>query len=61
MIRLVKCSLCGQIFNDDDQRIEQMKDRHEEYHIITHGKTREHNGKDNIITRNMIKGKVTWR
>lgn len=57
---MVKCSLCGQPFNDDDQRIEQMKDRHEQYHVITMGKIRHHHGADNIARRNMIKGEVKW-
>lgn len=59
---MVKCGFCGQHFNDDDQRIEERKEKHEIYHIVKLGKnrdTRYYKTTSNYV-RNIQIGKVVW-
>ncbi len=45
---MVKCSLCGQQFNDNDKLLEVRKKRHEEHHT------------DNGVSKNNSTGDVKW-
>lgn len=59
---MVECGLCGMVFDDDDQRIEERKERHEEYHSDIMGKNRDsryYKTSYNYV-RNVQHGKVTW-
>lgn len=53
LLRLIKCSLCPQVFDSEDEFIEQRKKVHEEYHT---GKQRRSDGS----IRNAVIGKVEW-
>jgi len=55
---MTKCGLCGQEFDDDDQRIEERKEKHEIYHLTRMGNQR-HSG--NVKIRNAHIGKVVWQ
>ena len=59
---MIICNGCNAEFKDKNNPdlINQMT-AHYTYHVIMYGNTRMHNGSNNIILRNKVKTKCTWR